>query len=85
MKRLKRIIAKKILNYVFMDRESGLQELIEQNINQRTQVNIIRWLDFKRILHCSYCIDTEQLLRIGNQYVCKKHTAQVPVKEAVNA
>jgi len=62
-----------IFNYLWRDKDSGLADMIETNINARAVAALMSFLDSEGILHCAYCPNRFRLKEYKGKRLCDKH------------
>lgn len=64
---------RKLLEHLLVDPKSGVNQLVQNRSMELAMIMVMRWLDNKKIRHCSVCPSTEQIRMIGARPWCPGH------------
>lgn len=62
-----------LFNLMYRNPITGMKDIIENAVNNRTIGALMAFLDQKRIMHCAFCPNTETLHKHEAGYVCDRH------------
>lgn len=81
---MKRNRAMRMFQRMMADKNSGLDQIVGRAAERRAWAMVMNWLDAKRIRHCRFCPNTEQLRRHADYYVCVPHWEMVKSEPSTN-
>jgi hypothetical protein len=65
----------KLFNFMYRNPLTGMKDIVENAVNQRSVGAIMAWLESKGLQHCVFCPATEGLFKHEAGYVCQRHHA----------
>lgn len=67
------------------DPRSGLEEVCRQHAHRMANAMMMNFLDARKVVHCRFCANTEQLRRHGVDYLCAFHAPLGGLERTGNA
>lgn len=81
---MKRNRAMRMFKKMMADKTSGLDQIVGRAAERRAWALCMNWLDSKRIVHCRFCPNTEQLHRHGPDVLCDPHYKMIQAQPSTN-